>query len=172
MVNCISMRILLVTILLTVTCVLVSESAVIGDSSDISLKLFVYEEKIKALYKLLAAECSGEVKYKRAVDDTANLEVSRIVVNSLTQKLIACRQNKQKNSTKVSTTQVYDDTTTEVATAPLPSQCLSATNLTKSWRMEHNGNHLKPGGPNAQFGYACDFRKDLQWFRFTGAAGK
>ena len=46
MVDCISMRILLVTILLVVTCVLVSEPAVIGDSSDISLQLFVYEEKV------------------------------------------------------------------------------------------------------------------------------
>ena len=60
---------------------------------------------------------------------------------------------------------------------PLPAPCLSAATLTDSWRMDHDGKDLRGGGPKANAldrsdGYACDFRQDLQWFRFSGAAGK
>lgn len=61
---------------------------------------------------------------------------------------------------------------------PLPLECQTATNLTQSWRMEHNGGGIRGGGPNAYFntsgsnqGYACDLRRSLGWFRFAGPAG-
>ena len=38
--------------------------------------------------------------------------------------------------------------------------------------MDHDGSDLKAGGPSSYSGYACDFRNDLQWFRFSGSAGK
>ncbi|XP_067952069.1 uncharacterized protein [Watersipora subatra] len=50
--------------------------------------------------------------------------------------------------------------------------CQTATNLTRSWRMDHNGSDIRPGfGPHANDGYACDFHENLKWFRFTGEAG-
>ena len=55
---------------------------------------------------------------------------------------------------------------------PLPEPCLLAQNLTESWRLDHKGNVITPGGPYSEDGAACDFHKDLQWFRFTGAAGE
>ena len=63
-------------------------------------------------------------------------------------------------------------TTTSTTTNELPEECSSATNLTESWRMDHNSSHIRPGGPNSDHGFACDFRPSLQWFRFTGKAGK
>ena len=56
--------------------------------------------------------------------------------------------------------------------APLPEPCLFARNFTESWRLDHDGKQIKPGGPHSWNGYACDLHKDIQWFRFTGAAGK
>ena len=64
-------------------------------------------------------------------------------------------------------------TTTSQPVQPPPAECLSATNLTDSWRIDHDGKDLRSGAPNADSrGWACDFRKSLQWFKFTGAAGK
>ena len=81
--------------------------------------------------------------------------------------------SKLMTTTKLTTVSNKKPTTKSIETVqPPPAECLSATNLTDSWRMDHDGKDLKGGGPNAQYGRACDFRKSLQWFRFTGAAGK
>ena len=53
-----------------------------------------------------------------------------------------------------------------------PSECLNAVNLDEIWRADRIGSDWRPGGPHANFwGFACDFHKDLQWFRFSGRAG-
>jgi len=54
----------------------------------------------------------------------------------------------------------------------VPDQCLGATNLTEWWREYTNDRTLKPGGALSWYGYACDIRPDLQWFRITGNAGQ
>ena len=54
----------------------------------------------------------------------------------------------------------------------LPHQCVTATNLTQSWRTEYDGKALRGGGPDSYDGFACDLRSSLQWFRFVGEAGK
>ena len=59
-----------------------------------------------------------------------------------------------------------------MTTTAVPQECLSARNLSESWRLDHSGSDIKGGGPNAQSGWACDLRKDFGWFRFVGAAGK
>ena len=51
-------------------------------------------------------------------------------------------------------------------------KCLTATNLTQPWRKEHRGVGLNGGGPHSESGNACDLHSGLQWFRFTGSAGK
>ena len=82
--------------------------------------------------------------------------------------------SKLMKTTKLTRVRNKELTTKSIETVqPPPAECLSATNLTDSWRMDHDGKGLKGGGPNADFvGRACDFRKSLQWFRFTGAAGR
>ena len=153
------MKVLLVINLLLVTCTRLSDSAVIGDINEESL---YYKNQIKILYQLLSAECPNELKYKRDVSSATSvssleLRVQKIHYNTLLKELSECKNRKLKPS----------------ATLTPTTQCLSATNLTESWRMDHDGQDLKGSGPNAYNGvYACDFRKELQWFRFTGAAGK
>ena len=62
--------------------------------------------------------------------------------------------------------------TSRVSAIPLPKECITATNLSEAWRTDYNGSDIKGGGLNTSRGYACDLRKNLGWFRFTGAAGK
>lgn len=45
----------------------------------------------------------------------------------------------------------------------VPAECLSAKNITESWRLNHDKNEREISG--------CDMSKELDWFRFTGAAG-
>lgn len=52
-----------------------------------------------------------------------------------------------------------------------PQECLTAEKRTESWRLDHNGGNIRPGGANSQDGYACDLHDSNRWFRFTGAAG-
>ena len=153
------MKVLLVINLLLVTCTRLSDSAVIGDINEESL---YYKNQIKILYQLLSAECPNKLKYKRDVSSATSvssleLRVQKIHYNMLLKELSECKNRKLKPSVILTPT----------------TQCLSATNLTDSWRMDHDGKDLRGGGPNARSnGWACDFRKSLQWFRFTGAAGK
>ena len=65
----------------------------------------------------------------------------------------------------------FNTGTTESVPAYLPPQCQQATNLTDYWRLDHVGSQIKGYGPNSLFGYACDQRKGINWFRFTGRAG-
>ena len=57
------------------------------------------------------------------------------------------------------------------AVQTVPKECLTATNLTQSWRLDHNGSHIRPDDPHSLLGYACDFYKELKWFRFSGNGG-
>ena len=54
----------------------------------------------------------------------------------------------------------------------IPQECLTATNLSQYWRAEYNGRRVRGGGPHSKRGEACDLHSGLQWFRFTGLAGK
>ena len=169
----INMKVLLVIHLLVLLCAWLSESAIVGDASKINRQHLFYEEQSKILYELLEKECPGEVESRRNANDeefSTILEVKKRLMNALEQKLINCRT--EKNKTPSTTALATAKLTTTATSTTSPSQCLSATNLTDSWRMDHDGKNLKGRGPNAVSGWACDFRKSLQWFRFTGAAGK
>ena len=121
-------------------------------------ELFVYEEKIKIIHQTLLSECPSFVETKREVVEdilmSYTLEVSKKLYDKLMQDLIKCRESM-----------------TTTTPQPIPRECQTATNLTQSWRLDHNGSEIKPGGPHSYTGYACDFHRDLQWFRFTGDAG-
>jgi len=51
-----------------------------------------------------------------------------------------------------------------------PKECLEAQFFTESWRLRHNGDDFRGSGNHSFFGYACDLHQ-IQWFRFSGAAG-
>ena len=176
------MKVLLVTTLLVVS-VLLSHSAVIDNPSEVNQELFIYEEQIRIMYQLLVEKCPEVIRSKR--DDFNNqllsseLMVQKLHYTAFLKKLNDCMKSKQMQTTSVKSTSTSSTitnlpTTTELETTtqPMPAPCLSATNLTDSWRIDHDGTDLRGGGPNAQYGRACDFRKSIQWFRFTGAAGK
>ena len=195
------MKVLLVINLLVIFCSPLSQSAIIGTNSEISKQLFIYNKGLTSLYKLLADECPEALKSEREVQDkmaATDLEVKKLIYQGLLKQLIQCREEKSKSKALVSTTNINGaatnpksssitklsttpttmilsstiQTTTIPTTTTIPDSCQSATNLTGSWRLNHNGTNLKPGGPHSKSGYACDFHKDLQWFRFTGSAGK
>lgn len=51
-------------------------------------------------------------------------------------------------------------------------ECTDAVDFNQSWRLDHNGSHIRPGGHKSYNGYACDFNTEhIEWFRFTGLAG-
>ena len=61
------------------------------------------------------------------------------------------------NTTTVSTTTTVPTTTapattTVTNTTSPPTKCLTATNLTQSWRLDHNGSDIRGGGPNSYKG--------------------
>ena len=176
------MRVLLVTTLLVVS-VLLSHSAVIDNPSEVNQELFIYKEQVRIMYQLLAEKCPEVIRSKRDVFNnqllSSELMVQKLHYTAFLKKLNNCMKSKQMQTTSVkssstssTTTNLPTTTELETTTQPMPATCLSATNLTDSWRMDHDGKNLKGRGPNAVSGWACDFRKSLQWFRFTGAAGK
>ena len=103
---------------------------------------------------------------------------------------VRCNESCQlKNSTNSSPVEllkvgisVLDSTTLPVSTnitsntteVYLPEECITATNLTEAWRIDHNSSGIQPRGftKSTYHGYACDLNPALNWFRFTGEAGK
>ena len=55
-------------------------------------------------------------------------------------------------------------------TVPLPIECRNATNFTESWRLDHSGQNIRPGGEHSYDNYACDVHTK-NWFRFSSQAG-
>ena len=76
---------------------------------------------------------------------------------------------KQTTSTTTTNRETPQPTTKQPATTASP--CQQAKNLTDSWRKDHSGSNIQPGGSHSSNGYACDTTDNTQWFRFTGAAG-
>ena len=205
------MAVVLAVQILTIVCVLLSESAVIDNNSKLN------KARAAILHQLLAEECPNELKMQSKVPDH-KLDKISLTYQALLKLWINCRQktiltkssvitsfstttsettgrtkfpstnktpaaaesstlpNTNIRNDKVSTTTAIDATTktsSEVSTVqPVPEPCLSATNLTEAWRKDHDGKNIKPGGAHSQSKYACDLYKELEWFRFTGYAGK
>ena len=141
-------------------------------------ELFVYENKIKILHQILFSECPSYVEAKREIhrDISVTLEVAKKLYIELEQDLIECRKSNSRVFNISTTTTTPSTTTTTPSTTtttvqPVPEECLIATNLTQSWRLDHKGSNIRPGGPHSDSGYACDLHKDLHWFRFSGDGG-
>ena len=70
-------------------------------------------------------------------------------------------------TTTKQTTPITTKQTTPTTTAPTqPVECQQAVNYTQSWRRDHKGSNIKPGGLHSDVGYACDLgASSSQWFR-------
>ena len=165
-------------------------------------ELYLYQVKLRSIHQLLPFECPGFTETKSDVSDGVSakyqLEVARKSYETLLKNLLDCLNvESQKTSNRSSLTSSSKNLTSFMAkpmpnpttvaptatstnrpstktttVAPQPAECLTATNLTQSWRLDHNGSHVKPNGSHSSNGYACDFHIDLQWFRFSGDGGK
>ena len=58
----------------------------------------------------------------------------------------------------------------QVAKVEILNGCDNPHEFTQKWRKE--GRNIQGGGDKSESGWACDIRRDLGWFRFTGDAGK
>ena len=92
-----------------------------------------------------------------------------------TRPTLTTEQQTPKSTMQLATPTTESTVTTNVKqTTDFPSThpCKQAVNYTQSWRRDHSGSDIRPGGPNSANKYACDFhRRSTQWFRFSGAAG-
>ena len=141
------------TLLLTLlVCVQLYECAVLTDGEEKELKMF--QGRVKLLQRLLRVHCSSSPELLRPTTKFANtLAGERVFYSQLSAQLGYCKLSQQ------------------ISLMSKPSECLDATDLTESWRRDHNGGMNKPGGPNSLLNQTCDLRQSLQWFRFAGEAG-
>ena len=179
------MKVLPLEALLSVACLLLSEASVLkyGNSQQ---EPFVYLENIKILHQLLMTDCPDMFENKRQLDNDVlasyQAEAIKKTYLPLLNKLIACQKENSENSKNMTThtSTAASSSTPSITTKPtattttklVPSECKVTTNLTESWRLDHSGSDIKPGGPHSsRIGWNCDLHKDLQWFRFTEKAG-
>ena len=181
------MRVVLVVTILVAVCLLLSDSVPLEGSVEDELN--IYKAQVRVVYRQLAKECPQVRISKRQVDDNlGHLEIQKILYDELFKKLIECKKMKSRMSefenlgpvnntdqeTSTTTAKATPTTTkqTTLITLTQPVECQQAVNYTQSWRRNHEGSGIRPGGPDSQEGYACDFgESSSRWFRFSGAAG-
>ena len=126
-----------------------------------------YKERVKLLHTVLLNECKqGNTSRMRReiISSSLNMareEMEKLLYERMLRMLIDCREQKQK-------TTHLSSTTTE---PPVPAQCISATNFTEFWRLDHKGGKVLPDRNS----YNCDTKqlssKKGSWFRFSGSGG-
>ena len=108
-------------------------------------ELFIYKHKIKASHQILSRECFSFAQTKRqANEDTFvcyNLKIAKQVYSNLVKELVRCHNLKSRANhtpTKMTTQTTLSATTKPPITVQStiqPNKCLTATNLTQSWRV-------------------------------------
>ena len=70
-------------------------------------------------------------------------------------------------------TRTQSPTTRKPLISPVtPKACQQAKTYKDSWRKDHGGRSIRPGGAYSYGGHKCDFGdRPPKWFRFSGAAG-
>ena len=110
-----------------------------------------HKERVKMMTQILSEECPDKVQ-----SDIAPAELSpdryKQMYNTLLDQLIQCR--KSQTTSAVTTTGV---------TPNQPVECQQAINYTQSWRLDHAGKNIKPGGLYSKRGYACDLQ-NKDWY--------
>jgi len=144
-------------------------SSAIESHSEVnkSVELEFYIQQNMFVVKLLVSEgCMVQQRHsgvQRTLDSIdVQLDVQKRFYSELIEQLSRCRSK--------ATTTTTSATPTSTTTIPQPPQCLSAINLTESWRKDHSDSGIRPidGDPNCD---TIDMNVDRFWFRFSGAAG-
>lgn len=145
---------LILLALLSLLCIHMSTCVTLDNSEAEEFQK--YHKRVNLLQSLLSSQCPTAARLQRPPISplATRLSLEKDFYNQLENQLILCKISQSLSPTSLP-----------------PSECSAAINLTESWRLDHSGSRIKPDGPNSFNGYACDFRKDLQWFRFSGAAG-
>ena len=190
------MRAVLTVAVLVAVCLLLSESALLEGSTEHELNFYIVQAKY--VHKLLASECPSYIEEKRQLaDHQARVGFYKTLFEELFQKLLKCRNTNKKSleatsgqvtstttkrailtttEQKIQTTTKQTTPTTSKQTTPTTTtqldECQQAVNYTQSWRRDHKGSGIRPGGPVSRLGYACDLHSySSHWFRFSGGAG-
>ena len=146
-------------------------------------------EMEKLLYRRMLTTLSECRRRKRA---TTSGPATTVVITTPTSTVKATAKSTQKTVTTVNMTKtsakstpkatITDNmtpksikstptTTSTQMTTSIPSECISAINLTQSWRRDYKGSDIRPVNGN----YNCDTKQMIEqgrpWFRFSGAAG-
>ena len=146
-------------------------------------------EMEKLLYRRMLTTISECRRRKRA---TTSRPATTAVTTGPTSTVKAASKSKQKtvttvNMTKTSTKStpkatITDNmtpksikstqkTTSTPMTTSIPSECISAINLTESWRRDYKGSDITPVNGRLNCDTSHMINKGRPWFRFSGAAG-
>ena len=173
------MEALLVAAVVVTSCMPVSQSTLIadklGDDSTINNK------QLLVIHQELERACPSFVKTRRALinrDHPMHIEIQKELYQQLWKELRRCKQLAAQKTTpavKPNSTP-KEQATPKRQTTPKPKvrrplECRNAVQFKESWRKDHDGSNLKPGGPCSLNGYACDLSFNATWFQFKGAAG-
>ena len=119
------------------------------------------------LETLITEGCPSSINNQhhfRNPDEKPEVEMERY--ERLSDELVACRAA-IKQTTTTSTA-----TTTKMAIESPPAECLSALNLTESWRRDYYGSSIKPKNGDRNCGTRDMRNMGQPWFRFAGDVGR
>lgn len=117
-------------------------------------------------------ECPEMINSKRDLDSKYlphQLEIERGVLKRLTDALVRCRATNPSMVVTPTKKMLTTQMTTTVQRVPI--ECLMASNLTDSWRRHSNHNGIIFIAHRIISSLQCDFKRNSNWFRFTGEAG-
>ena len=151
--------------------------AVIGESEALLLRQ--YQEEVRILQERLNTRCPDyTISVRPSTNILSAVEAEKAYVGLLQKDFDNCLRSGNKPTTTpliLRTTPITSASTTTKRSpfkpSTVPIECLSAVDLNEPWRLDHSSGNHRPGGYKSSGGYACDQRKSLQWFRFSGAGG-
>lgn len=151
------MQLLLVTISLLASQPVLGELVFLDATEEKDIA--VYAKKNELLESLLSTQC--HITSPTSESSVTTIKGVKAYYDILLTKLVQCKVPyfAKPISTQTPTPLVLNEA------------CSSAVELTESWRLDSEGSHYQPGGPRSSGGFACDHRKGLQWFRFSGKGG-
>ena len=92
-----------------------------------------------------------------------HLQMQTKLYEHLLDLIISCRDSRASNT---SLSALIPSTT-----SPIPSECLTAQNLSEPWRVDHNSSDIKPINGYYNGDVVRMIKEGRPWFRFTAAAG-
>ena len=154
-----------------------SETDINNTLKEPEIKRLPYNDLLQLLVKCRKRR-GGSAALATAL--TTALTPTETSASSTTRRPLITPKSTKRLSTGFPTTRATRNPLTEATARPPatistfrpPPDCRLAKSLTEEWRTHHAGVTIKPNGSHSAIGWACDFHKDLQWFRFSGSAGE